>query len=265
MKPPVPGSIRNLEHRSSWCCHVWTWAKLVLVFFKWYISREWLENHGSFRRSVSNMSTLNKHVGKEGKELHQSHGRPHHYSRFRRHVLVFTGPRAPHIQLVTTCKGPRPFWAGDVVKILLDHVVYFWKQDLGHFEDTSCNSFFTIPSPRIHKNLLCHLLPEFSPTALCCALSDFLTDPVAPHFLRWCCSILSPSRRFMVGLNDFMKNIYGCRGPRFTPGKAVVHKNFQWFNHQQMMLLWTCSGNILGNQPWNDHRSSVSWWFMVSQ
>lgn len=104
MKPPVPGSIRNLEHRSSWCCHVWTWAKLVLFFFNGIFPE-----NGSKTMDCSISNTVCPHdstsLMKEGKELHQSHGRPHHYPDSG-DVCWKTGPRAPHIQLVTTCKGP---------------------------------------------------------------------------------------------------------------------------------------------------------------
>ena len=70
------------------------------------------------------------------------------------------------VQLVTTWPIKR---AGDVlVKILLDHVVYFWKHDLGHFQDTSCG-FSTIPPYSFTRqesiHLHCNLLRAFSPTA----------------------------------------------------------------------------------------------------
>jgi hypothetical protein len=150
MKPPVPGSIRNLEHRSSWCCHVWTWAKLVLFFLMVY-----------FQRMARKPWTVPF-------QIQYVHMIPHLWWRKGKNCIkAMVDPIT--IQIQETCAGKRapglhtfslsqhvkgPFWAGDVVKILLDHVVYFWKQDLGHFEDTSCSSFFTIPSPRIHLSPL---------------------------------------------------------------------------------------------------------------
>lgn len=119
----------------------------------------------------------------EGKELHQSHGRPHHYPDSGDMCWFSRAPGLHTFSLSQHVKGPARF--GRVMLCKSSWIVWF----------TSGNRIWAIL--RIHPAVL------FSPflhqesikisIATCCgsflqrhncALTDFLTDPIAPHFLR---------------------------------------------------------------------------------